>query len=64
MVEFDGANDCRAASVGRFDGREVISVYEIYEGSPFFFGKAGEFGVASKVYFVNIRAAFFDVKVY
>ena len=33
------------AFVGCFDD-EVISVFEIYEGSPFFFGEVGEFGVA------------------
>ena len=44
LVEFDAANDCRATFVGRCDD-EVISVFEIYEGSPFFYGMAGEFCV-------------------
>ena len=43
--EVGAPNDCRAAFVGCFDD-EVISVFEIYEGSPFFFGEVGEFGVA------------------
>ena len=38
-------NDCCTTFVGCFDD-EVISVFEINEGSPFFFGKVGEFGVA------------------
>ena len=38
-------NDCRAAFVGCSDD-EVISVFEIYESSPFFFGEVGGFGVA------------------
>ena len=38
-------NDCRAAFVGCFDD-EVILVFDIYEGSPFFFGEVREFGVA------------------
>ena len=37
-------NDGRAAFVGCLDD-EVISVFEINEGSPFFFGKVGEFAV-------------------
>ena len=44
-VEVGALNDCRAASVGCFDD-EVISVFEIYKGSPFFFGEVGEFCVA------------------
>ena len=44
LVEVGAPNDCRAAFVGCFDD-EVISVFEIYEGSPFFFGEAREFGV-------------------
>ena len=45
VSSFGAPNDCRAAFVGCFDD-EVISVFEIYEGSPFFFGEVGEFGVA------------------
>ena len=45
LVEVGAPNDCRAAFVSCFDD-EVISVFEINEGSPFFFGKVGEFGVA------------------
>ena len=45
LVEVGAPNDCRAAFVGCSDD-EVISVFEIYEGSPFFFGEVGEFGVA------------------
>ena len=45
LVEVGAPNDCRAASVGCFDD-EVVSVFEINEGNPFFFGKFGEFGVA------------------
>jgi len=41
-------NNCRVTFVGCFDD-EVILVFEINEGSPFFFGKIGEFGVAIKV---------------
>ena len=44
-VEVGAPNDCRAAFVGCFDD-EVISVFEINEGSSFFFGKVGESGVA------------------
>ena len=45
LVEVGAPSDCRAAFVGCFDD-EVISVFEIYEGSPFFFGEVREFGVA------------------
>ena len=45
MVEVGAPNDCRAAFVSCFDNK-VISVFEIYEGSPFFFEEVGEFGVA------------------
>ena len=48
FVEVGAPNDCRAAFLACF-GDEVIPVFEIYEGSPFFFGKVGEFGVAMKV---------------
>ena len=45
---FGAPNDSRAAFVGCFDD-EVIPIFEICEGSPFIFGKVGEFGVAIKV---------------
>ena len=45
LVEVGAPNDGRAAFVGCFDD-EVFSVFEIYEGSPFFFGEVREFGVA------------------
>ena len=45
LVKAGAPNDCRAAFVGCFDD-EVISVFEIYEGSPFFFGEVRDFGVA------------------
>ena len=45
LVEVGAPNDCLAAFVGCFDD-EVISASEIKEGSPFFFGEVGEFGVA------------------
>ena len=45
LVEVGAPNDCRAAFVGCFDD-EALSVFEINEGSPFFFGEVGEFGVA------------------
>ena len=45
LVEVGAPNDCCAAFVGCFDDK-VILVFEINEGSPFFFGKVGEFGVA------------------
>ena len=48
MVEVGGPNDCRAAFVYCFDD-EVVSGFEIYESSPFFFGKVGDFGVAIRV---------------
>ena len=48
MVEVGAPNDCRAAFVGCFDN-EVISVFEIYESSPFLFRKVGDFGVAISV---------------
>ena len=48
LVEVGKPNDCRAAFVGCFDD-EVILIFEIYDGSPFFFGKVAEFGVAIKV---------------
>ena len=44
LIEVGAPNDCRAAFVGCLDD-EVISVFEINECSPFFFGKVGEFGV-------------------
>ena len=57
LLEVSAPNNCRAAFVGSFDD-EVISVFEINEGSPFFFGKVGEFGVAIRFQFVDIMAAF------
>ena len=45
LGEVGAPNDFRTAFVGCFDD-EVISVFETYEGSPFFFGEVGEFGVA------------------
>ena len=45
LVEVGAPNDFCTAFVGCSDD-EVISVFEIYEGSPFFFGEVGEFGVA------------------
>ena len=45
LVEVGGLNDCCAAFVDCFDDK-VILVFEINEGSPFFFGKVREFGVA------------------
>ena len=45
LVKVGAPNDCRAAFGGFFDD-EVISVFEINEGSPFFFGKVEKFGVA------------------
>ena len=45
LVEVGGPNDYRTAFVGCFDD-DVISGFEIYEGSSFFFGEVGEFGVA------------------
>ena len=47
-MEVGATNDCCAAFVGCFDD-EVISVFEINEGSPFFLGKVGEFGVAIRL---------------
>ena len=48
LAEVGGPDDYRAAFVGCFDD-EVIPVFEIYESSPFFFGKVGKFGVAIEV---------------
>jgi len=45
LVEVGAPGGCRAAFVGCFDGG-VISVFEIDEVSPFFFGGVGGFGVA------------------
>ena len=48
LVEVGASNDCRAAFVGCFDD-EVISDFETYESSPFFFGEVGEFAVAIRL---------------
>ena len=38
LVEVGGPNDCRVTFVGCFD-EEIISIFEIYEDSPFSFGE-------------------------
>ena len=63
LVEDGAPNDCRAAFVGCFDD-ELISIFEINEGSPFFFGEVGEFDDTIRFKFMNIMAAFFDEIVY
>ena len=45
LVEVGALNYCPVALVSCSD-YDVISVFEIYEDTPFFFGKVGEFGVA------------------
>ena len=56
-------NDCCTAFVRCFDDK-VILVFEINEGSPFFFGKVREFDVTIRFWFTDIMAAFLDEIVY